>query len=91
MSSLPIEFTFLDSLKKNDKELPQNKLVEKYKKEIKYIEDEIQYWKNENEFSPSQSKNKKIEELYIELKKIQKIYENIINENKKIINSNHLF
>jgi hypothetical protein len=83
MSSLPIEFTFLDSVKKDDKELSKNKLVEKYKKEIKYIEDEIQYWKNENEFSPSQSKKKKIEELYIELKNIEKIYENIINENKK--------
>jgi hypothetical protein len=83
MSSLPNQPTFLESYKKiNDKEqiLLENKLVQKYKKEIKYVEEEIQYWKTENEFNPSESKKKKIQELEFELKNIQKIYENMIKE-----------
>jgi len=83
MSSLPNNPTFLESYKKiNDKEqiLLENKLVQKYKKEIKYVEEEIQYWKTENEFNPSESKKKKIQELEFELKNIQKIYENMIKE-----------
>jgi hypothetical protein len=83
MSSLPNQPTFLESYKKiNDKEqiLLENKLVQKYKKEIKYVEEEIQYWKTENEFNPSEFKKKKIQELEFELKNIQKIYENMIKE-----------
>jgi hypothetical protein len=77
MSSVPNKPTFLDSYKninETEKKIPQNNIIEKYKREIKYIEEEIRYWKNEDEFNPSDSKKKKIRELEIELKNVENIY-----------------
>lgn len=81
MSSLPNQYTFLDSYKKiyaNETHSKENSILEHYKKEIKYLEEELQYWITENGVSPSESKDKKIKELAVELKNVKETYANII-------------
>lgn len=84
-SSLPNQPTFLDSYKKiygTEKTSKETSITEHYKKEIKYLEQELEYWITENGMSPSETKDKKIKELAVELKNVKETYENIIQQNK---------
>jgi hypothetical protein len=83
MSSLPNQPTFLETYKNietNEKiHINENKIQERYKKEIKFIEEEIQYWKKEDELCPDEAIKIKIQKLNMELLKVKKIYENILH------------
>ena len=81
MSSLPNQPTFLETYKKvenYEKINNENNLNERYKKEIKFIEEEIQYWKKEDELCPDELIKRKIYKLNIELLQVKKMYENFL-------------
>lgn len=75
MSSFPKEYSFLESCKfvknANNKETP---IVEHYKKEIRYLEQELNYWITENGITPNETKEKKIQELLLELHNLRETY-----------------
>ncbi len=83
MSSLPNQPTFLESYKKvepNEKLIyNENKMNERYKREINFLEEEIKYWKREYELSLNESIIYKLQKLNTELFQVKKIYENYLN------------
>jgi hypothetical protein len=78
MSSFPKEFTFLETYKKTQTNEGGSHIIEKYKKEIRYLEQELNYWITENGMSPSETKEKRIQDLIVELKNVKETYENIL-------------
>ncbi len=83
MSSLPNQPTFLETYKKieyNEKPINnENKIQQRYKREIKFIEEEIQYWKKEYELCPDEVIIRKLQKLNMELLQVKKIYETILH------------
>jgi hypothetical protein len=71
--------SFLETHILYNKILSHNKELKKYELEIKYIKEEIQYWKTDSEINPSEIKTKKISDLKTELENIENIYLSLKN------------
>lgn len=80
MSSVPSRSSFLESYTKINtlRSTPQTSAMEKYQKEIHYLEQELAYWKTEHKLSPRETKQNQIEKLTEELKNAKEAYQDII-------------
>lgn len=83
MSSFPKELTFLESYKKTQtNEDEGHPSLKNIKKEIHYLEQEFNYWITENGVSPSETKEKRIQDLVVELNNVKEIYADFIKNNR---------
>jgi len=74
MSSLPSKSTFLEAYNANnlyEKNSSQNTTTKIYEREMKYLREEIEYWKKEHSLVPSDTILKKIAKVENEIRALE--------------------